>query len=90
MWFSGPSVAQAGLVSWNTTAAGSAAGLGACLYLYGFHVNFGCNWANWGCDLQFRAIFRFGGKLMLGFPVTCDVILIYSDSVQRQNRGIWT
>eukprot|EP00435_Cladocopium_sp_Y103_P010822 s5238_g2.t2 len=34
-----PSGRLAGLVSWNTTAAGSAAGLGACLYLYGFHLN---------------------------------------------------
>jgi len=29
----------AALVSWNTTLAASAAGLGACLYLYGFHLN---------------------------------------------------
>lgn len=35
-------VAKAGLVSWNTTAAASAAGLGACLYLYGFHLTHGC------------------------------------------------
>lgn len=29
------------MVSWNTTVAGSAAGLGACLYLYGFHLILG-------------------------------------------------
>lgn len=33
-----PSGQLAGLVSWNTTAAASAAGLGAYLYLYGFHL----------------------------------------------------
>ena len=34
-----PTGRLASLVSWNTTAAASAAGLGACLYLYGFHLN---------------------------------------------------
>lgn len=34
-----PTGQLAGMVSWNTTVAGSAAGLGACLYLYGFHLN---------------------------------------------------
>eukprot|EP00931_Biecheleriopsis_adriatica_P050564 TRINITY_DN29282_c0_g1_i1.p1 TRINITY_DN29282_c0_g1~~TRINITY_DN29282_c0_g1_i1.p1 ORF type:complete len:981 (+),score=191.95 TRINITY_DN29282_c0_g1_i1:254-2944(+) len=29
----------AGLVAWNTTMAASAGGLGACIYLYGFHHN---------------------------------------------------
>ncbi|CAE7309087.1 AMT1-4 [Symbiodinium natans] len=52
----------AALVSWNTTLAASAAGLGACLYLYGFHLNL---------DVGFLCNGVLSG--MVAITASCDV-----------------